>query len=99
MMSFPFGVQLGCYRSALRALIITGSVLKVPIPFVVSMQDASRLVFEADFNVVILSALLFIVVQFWIIFLRLAARLIWIRKRSSLHAARRLGITFGCGVM
>ncbi|HEV3099602.1 MAG TPA: hypothetical protein VGY75_07800 [Candidatus Udaeobacter sp.] len=68
MMSFPFGVQLGCYRSALRALIITGSVLKLPIPFVFSMQDASRLVFEADFNVVIVSALLFIVVQFWIIF-------------------------------
>jgi hypothetical protein len=32
------------------------------------MQDASRLVFEAAFNVMILSALLFIVVQFWIIF-------------------------------
>jgi hypothetical protein len=63
------------------------------------MQDASRLVFEAAFNVVILSALLFIVVQFWIIFCDWWRRLIWIHKRSSLHAARRLGITFGYGVM
>jgi hypothetical protein len=58
---FSLWCAVGLLSISLETLIITGSVVKLEIAFVFSMQDASRLMFEAAFNVVILSALLFIV--------------------------------------
>src|ERR1700745_3113189 len=96
---FSFGCAVGLLSISLETLIIMGSMVKV--------SNNVRLFAARRFALGVRSCLqcndsIGVAVYCGSVLdhlLRLAARLIWIRKRSSLHAARKLRITFGYRVM
>jgi hypothetical protein len=65
---FSFWRVVGLLSLSFEILIIAGSVVKLLLAFSSSLQGELRLVFDALYNVVILSALVFILIQFWTIF-------------------------------